>query len=229
MIPNPRQVGRAAISKFTGAISLTVRSPNDRCPPFFRRSGRLLDKSPRLATLLGCVEDQPNLEMLRLVAGLAEGSEAAFAELYERFGARLYRTALGLLNRREDAEDMVQEVFVALVRSREQLAGVRDLPAYLFVALRHAVARRAAKRRADPQPLVTEPQVVEPPASDPRSEALHQGLARLTAEQREVVALKIEGELTFAEIGRVLAISPHTAASRYRYALDYLRRQLKNE
>ena len=51
-------------------------------------------------------------------------------------------------------------------------------------------------------------------------------VARLPQEQREVVALKIDGGLTFAEIGEALSISANTAASRYRYALEKLRDSL---
>ena len=39
--------------------------------------------------------------------------------------------------------------------------------------------------------------------------------------------MKIDGQLTFAEIGRVLGVSPNTAASRYRYALEKLRAMLQ--
>ncbi len=38
-----------------------------------------------------------------------------------------------------------------------------------------------------------------------------------------MLSLKIEGDLTFAEVGAVLRIRPKTAASRYRYALEKLR------
>ena len=58
--------------------------------------------------------------------------------------------------------------------------------------------------------------------------ALERALAWLPAEQREVLALKVEGGLTFAEIGAALAISPHTAASRYRYALERLAGSLED-
>ena len=51
-------------------------------------------------------------------------------------------------------------------------------------------------------------------------------LARLPEDQREVLALKTEGELTFEEIGLVLGIPANTAASRYRYALEKLRAAL---
>lgn len=162
----------------------------------------------------------------RLLAQLAEGRETAFAELYDRYGPRLFRAALGLSGNRADAEDCVQELFAALVRSRRRLAQVRDLPAYLFASLRRQALRRVAQRRDSPLGLAAECESREPPREDPRSDELRGALQSLSPEQREVVALKIEGQLTFAEIGRVLAISPNTAASRYRYALERLRERL---
>ncbi len=80
-----------------------------------------------------------------LLRGLAAGDERAFAALYDQYGTRLYRTAYGILGRREDTEDAVQEVFTALVRSRKTLAGVNDLTAYLFSALRRAAAHCAER------------------------------------------------------------------------------------
>ena len=82
-----------------------------------------------------------------LLLGLAAGDERAFAALYDRFAARMYRVALRILGCREDAEDVVQEVFLATVRSRERLDDVRDLTAYLFASL-HRAAGRCALRRA---------------------------------------------------------------------------------
>lgn len=54
-----------------------------------------------------------------------------------------------------------------------------------------------------------------------------QALARLPAEQREVIVLKIWHDYTFEEIGELLALSPNTAAGRYRYGLQKIRSQLK--
>jgi RNA polymerase sigma-70 factor, ECF subfamily len=163
----------------------------------------------------------------RLLAGLAAGHETAFTALYERFGTRLYRAALGLVDRREDAEDCVQEVFAALVRSHQRLSDVRDLAAYLFASLRRQAARRVARRAHEPMLLSSEPAEPAGPLDDPRAESLRRALGRLTAEQREVIALKVEGQLTFSEIACTLAISANTAASRYRYALAHLRDLLK--
>jgi len=161
-----------------------------------------------------------------LRAGLVAGREDAFAALADRYGRPLYRVAWTLLRSRQDAEDAVQEVFLGLVRSRSALGRVENLHAYLFSALRHAVARLATRRKADGLP------VDDPPARDraaggeidpETSDLLERGLAALPAEQREVLSLKIDGGLTFAEVAAVLGIRPKTAASRYRYALEKLR------
>jgi RNA polymerase sigma-70 factor (ECF subfamily) len=167
-----------------------------------------------------------------LTVGLAEGDERAYAELYDRFSGRLYRTALGMLGIGQDAEDIVQEVFMGILQSRHRLVDVRDLTAYLFVALRRA-AGRCARRRARSSPLpeaaASELAAAANPQdrSGPCSELLDRALASLPAEQREVISLKIDGELTFAQIAQVIGVNMNTAASRYRYALEKLRAALE--
>ncbi len=166
-----------------------------------------------------------------LLTALAQGREDALAALYDRFGPALFRTALLLLGSRPDAEDAVQDVFVALVRSRHGLEKVGNLRAYLFSALRHAAARRSVLRKRDRSVALTD--VPEPAAAEARqtdaeqSHRLEQALQTLPVEQRELIALKLDSGLTFAEIATLLGISPNTAASRYRYALEKLRSLLK--
>ena len=58
-------------------------------------------------------------------------------------------------------------------------------------------------------------------------EAIEAAIERLPQAQREVVVLKIWGDLTFAQIAQSLDESINTIASRYRYALEALRRQIK--
>jgi RNA polymerase sigma-70 factor (ECF subfamily) len=166
-----------------------------------------------------------------LARGLAAGEERAFRSLYDRVGARLYRTALGLLGRREDAEDAVQDLFLSLVRSRRKLSAVKDLTPYLFTALRHSAARILARRRRDPvtSEAVSGGEVPGAPSvEDPseRARLLESARRSLPPEQQEVLTLKLEGDLTFAQIGNVLGVTPSTAASRYRYALEKLRAAL---
>ena len=139
-----------------------------------------------------------------------------------------------MLGRREDAEDAVQEVFTAMFQSSHRLAEVQNLTAYLFTALRRAAGRLAAKRAREPRSgEAAIADVVARAPADERSgydgERLQQALLALPVEQREVIALKIDGGLTFAETAQVIGISANTAASRYRYALERLRASLNAE
>lgn len=169
----------------------------------------------------------------KLTALLSQGDEAGFAEVYDRFGLRLYRIAFRVLRNTALAEEAVQELFVALVRSRQRLRDVRHLSAYLFTALRRRLPR-LLEQDARQRDWQTTPRPVTESECTERSAFIrdwHDELAllldRLPVEQREVVLLRVDGELSWSEIGEVLEISSNTAASRYRYALEKLREHLK--
>ena len=86
--------------------------------------------------------------------------------------------------------------------------------------------RTARERRTEEESGNIEP-LFEPPIEDrERLLVVETALRRLPAEQREVLVLKIWGDLTFEQIAGQLTISPNTAASRYRYALATLRKDL---
>jgi RNA polymerase sigma-70 factor (ECF subfamily) len=194
----------------------------------------LSDKFSSVAALLFWETSVESAHTDPPVAGLAAGDQRAFAALYDRYAVRLYRAAVGMLGRREDAEDVVQEVFTAVFQSSHKLANVQNLTAYLFTALRRAAGRSAARRLREPRSgEAAIANIASKADPDDRSnfdgERLQKALLALPAEQREVIALKIDGGLTFAETAQVIGISANTAASRYRYALERLRTSLKEQ
>jgi len=160
------------------------------------------------------------------VTALATGQPEGYAALYDRLGPSLLRVARAMLHAVDQAEDAVQDVFVQLVRRRGQLAQVRDLDAYVFAILRNAVLQRLERQRIE-QHHLRQLTPVQTPKSDCARDDLDEALKALPPEQREVIALKMDGGLTFAQIADILNISPNTAASRYRYALEKLRRILE--
>jgi RNA polymerase sigma-70 factor (ECF subfamily) len=165
-----------------------------------------------------------------LVEALADGRPEGFAALYDRLGGRLLRVAGIMLRDSEAAEDAVQDLFVDLARYRHRLGRVEDLEAYVFAMLRHGVKRRLRRRRNEERHLrrLVPAAAIEGAGADAgQADDLATALAALPVEQREVIALKIDGGLTFERIGAVLNVSPNTAASRYRYALEKLRRMLE--
>jgi RNA polymerase sigma-70 factor, ECF subfamily len=131
-----------------------------------------------------------------------------------------------------DAEDVVQDAFVRFWRHQRKLGG--EPLALLLTSVRRAAIdlSRRNSRRLDRETFAEsqsgddgaffEPSV----ENDDRRRAIEGALRRLPDEQREILVLKIWGELTFDQIATNLAISPNTAASRYRYALAGLRKEL---
>ena len=164
-----------------------------------------------------------------LLDGLVAGEDRAFAALYDRHGAAMFRVAVAILGSPEEAEDAVQDVFISLVRLGTGLRAVRNLKAYLFASVRRAATKRLPTGRpagllgADP----ADPRTGAAPAESAMGARLQRALACLPAEQREIVALHVDAGLTFAACADVLGVSPNTAASRYRYALAKLRDALK--
>jgi RNA polymerase sigma-70 factor (ECF subfamily) len=128
-----------------------------------------------------------------------------------------------------DAEDIVQDAFVKFWRRKHDINN-RGL---LYAAVRSRALdfiRRDARRvRREATALAETDQVIEPhfDLQDDTQLALASAVESLPNDQREVLALKIWGGLTFSEIGEALGISPNTAASRYRYALSSLKRTLQ--
>ena len=127
-----------------------------------------------------------------------------------------------------DAHELVQDAIVEAWRC--QTDGHPPAPGLVFGVIRRRaidLARRNDRRtNRETSAYETAPQEWFTPEIEDRERArlLQEALERLPAIQREVVTLKIWGELTFAEIAETLDIPANTAASRYRYALEELRK-----
>jgi len=154
----------------------------------------------------------------------------------KKHGSRLYMYARQRSSCREDAEDMIQDALVRLWHYQEERANVPpDLPlAYSvlrFVAMDHGKKQGRKKRKEEAIIFLHDSDEYWADSSaedDEESLILRRAVDSLGEKLREVITLKIWGGLTFNEIAQSMAISPNTAASRYRYALEQLERKLKN-
>jgi RNA polymerase sigma-70 factor (ECF subfamily) len=133
---------------------------------------------------------------------------------------------------KSDAEDVVQEAFIRFWRARDRVA---DPVAFLFACVRNCALdwqrERSRQIRRDEAAARGEREALFASSleQDERRDAIEQALRRLPEEQREVLAMKIWGGLSFPQIAEALGISANTAASRYRYALIRLREELVEE
>ncbi|MGB1937103.1 MAG: RNA polymerase sigma factor [Akkermansiaceae bacterium] len=154
--------------------------------------------------------------------------------------ARLYVYARQRCGSREDAEDIIQDALVRLWGYQKERGNEPpDLPlAYSvlrFVAMDHSKKHGRKKRKEEAVILLhdEDDHWLDTNAEDDEEACmLREAVQNLGDKLREVVTLKIWGGLTFSQIAEAMTISPNTAASRYRYALEQLERRLeriKNE
>jgi RNA polymerase sigma-70 factor (ECF subfamily) len=171
-------------------------------------------------------------------------STAAWREWLAEHGPRLILFARQQSRSPQDAEDIVQDALVKLVEKLDagDFVGGREawMP-YLFTTIRRLsidLGRRddRRKRREDvvggeseiEQREVFHPWFESESSDDETRQLLEAGLKELPPKFAEVVVMKVWGERTFAEIGEALEISPNTAASRYRYGLEALKKKLSS-
>jgi RNA polymerase sigma-70 factor, ECF subfamily len=149
-------------------------------------------------------------------------------EWFRRNGPRLLVCARQWTRTAADAEDIVQEAFVRFWRHQRRLGG--EPLGLVLVSIRRAacdLARREQRRSRREESVEDDAGIFETLGEhDDRRIAIEQALQGLPEEQRQVLVLKIWGERTFEQIGADLGIPANTAASRYRYALLALRKNL---
>ena len=127
-----------------------------------------------------------------------------------------------------DAEDIVQEAFVRFWKKQHSFENRGLLYAMVRSIALDFLRRDSRRAKRESAAMSDADHAVEPAfeIEDDSQRAIVAALDLLPNEQREVLVMKIWSELTFAEIASALGISQNTAASRYRYALTALKKNL---
>jgi RNA polymerase sigma-70 factor (ECF subfamily) len=168
---------------------------------------------------------------------LKRGDKDALRFIYEKHQGALLTLAANLLHDPATAEDVVQDVFVSLVRLGPGLRLRRTLRAYLATAVANRVRdtyRRKSRVRIVPAEDAGE-RIADsegPVQMVIKSDELHRlrsAVQELPFEQREVIMLRLHAQMKFREIAAHQNISLKTALSRYQYGLDKLRSMLDGE
>lgn len=163
-------------------------------------------------------------------------TEADLTRLHQAYAEPAYRLAWSVTADESLAKDVVQEVFLKLVRQPSLLEGVQSERAMIFTMARNLAldALRRRRTRDDTQQRWSRelPQWFEPTIDDDSEERQQHIVAALVAlpeEQRTAVHLHLWEGLSFREIGEIEGLPTQTIASRYRYGLDKLRAALHRQ
>lgn len=171
-------------------------------------------------------EEQFNACMERMKSG----DKSALHEVYEAYIGYIYTIVFQTVSNREDAEDVTSEFFIKLWRLADTYRGGNGHRAWMAAIARNMAVDllRRTKREVltdDFADTVTEDAPKDSLEQEVLSDvSLKQALDMLKPNEREVVHLKIMGDMTFKEIADILKIPLGTVTWRYQNAIKKLRR-----
>jgi RNA polymerase sigma-70 factor (ECF subfamily) len=162
------------------------------------------------------------------------GDEDAFAALFHQHKNLVYKTAYLMLGNADEAEDVLQEVFL---RVHESLATFQPskgaFTTWLYrITVNHCLNRRRKRHLpvlslAELSPRSLTGHSPSPEGRMGKEEAVQQGLSRLSEKLRAVVILRYYWEASYADIAQTLNIPVGTVKSRLNLALKTLRKELE--
>jgi RNA polymerase sigma-70 factor (ECF subfamily) len=151
-------------------------------------------------------------EMETLISRARDGDPDAFGELYRAFASPLFSYLLTQTRRREDAEDLLGEVFLAAMRDLKDFTGdPAGFRSWLYrIATNRAIDLARRTKRRPEEPLAAIEEEVDP--ADLEADALanveraqvRSAVMELPEEQRRVMVLRVVSGLTASEIAEVV-------------------------
>lgn len=155
-------------------------------------------------------------------------------EVYDAYLSYIYRIVLGIVGRKEDAEDITSEFFIRLYQTADKFSCGSGHKGYIATIARNMAIDFMRKNRRevlesfskeDDDEPVFEPVAKEDTESEVVSNtAVAEALSKLKDKERVIVDMKILSEMTFEEIAEKLKIPLGTVTWRYREAIKKLRR-----
>jgi RNA polymerase sigma-70 factor, ECF subfamily len=199
-----------------------------------RREGRDRDpmtNAPACASL-AVDECRPSpVDEARVLERLRRGDRDAAGEFYDHYAPRIHRfilRALGGFSSPPDADDLLQETFLALAEALPFFRG--DAALFTFAcAIAHRKTMSFLRTSARRARIVSALEPVESATGSPpsRDANLHHALAALKPQYRELLHLKYVEEATTAEIATIVEATEHAVESKLKRARDALRRKLQ--
>jgi RNA polymerase sigma-70 factor (ECF subfamily) len=173
---------------------------------------------------------------LELVALLRNDAVQAFKELYDKYWLKLFSIAVQKLPSKEDAGDVVQDLFLQIWKKRNDLYITDSLDAYLFISIKNRILSFYKKKHAEERKRFT---VINktPLVSDADPEAIlkvkelqgivHDEIQSMPDKMRNVFELSRIGSLSSQAISNHLSISDQTVRNQISTALKRIKHRLQ--
>ncbi|EHQ25198.1 RNA polymerase sigma-70 factor [Mucilaginibacter paludis] len=178
--------------------------------------------------------DVTSIADAELVVLLKEGHRAAFSEIYARYQGLLYIYACKIVKDEDEAEDIVQDIFIYLWSKHSQIQFNSSLSAYLYSAVRYKFFDLLDRKKVrvdyaeslgkflDTGVAITDEYIREKELAN----LIEKEIARLPAKMREVFELSRKAHLSHREIAQKLNLSEKTVKNQVNNSLKELRFKL---
>ena len=171
----------------------------------------------------------------RLVERALDNNKQAWLQLVKRYEGLVYNYGLRMLGQREDAQDLLQDVFLSVFRNLAGWRGEASFKTWLLTIAHHRCIGVYRRRRDHLDIDSIESQVSDQDWHHPdqvyqgqqRGQQLVEALQKLPLEQRQVVELKFFQHLPLAEIAAQLDVPLSTIKSRLYSAVEKLQQYLE--
>jgi RNA polymerase sigma-70 factor (ECF subfamily) len=156
------------------------------------------------------------------------GDREAFEMIIRTHSRTLFAIAYGILQKREEAEDVVQDSLVKAWKTRWRVRDPEKFPVWLATIARHNAHDVFRKRRAVPSPeLLTEPIESEPTNTTALDQCLHSALAALPELHRAALTLRYFEDMDYRAIENTLGLTNGALRGILGRALASMRKQLR--
>jgi RNA polymerase sigma-70 factor (ECF subfamily) len=196
-------------------------------------TGLALSRATQLAyaPVMENVHDQGAMEDSALMLRYVDGDRVAFETLYRRHNNGLYRYLLRLSRHPETAEDVFQEVWGKIIKSRANYRPTAKFTTFLYRVAHNCFIDHIRRNKRHTHAQVFEPENQPDPGDQPETlterslarRRLNAALLDLPDEQRDVFLLHEEAGLNLDEIASITDTNRETTKSRLRYAVNKLR------
>jgi RNA polymerase sigma-70 factor (ECF subfamily) len=162
---------------------------------------------------------------------IRSGDRPAFEALYRTYWQRLYAFAFRYVQSKEDAEEVVQDVFFRIWRGREHWVPAGAVRNYVYLAVRNAardrLERAAVARRWQVGQVATAAEIQSDLDAAELVAAVERALAELPPKRSAVCKLRLIDELSYAQIAGRLGISEKTVETQLARGLKFLRDRMR--
>jgi RNA polymerase sigma-70 factor (ECF subfamily) len=171
------------------------------------------------------------------MSALKNGDVKAFDKLFAGYGKRLYHFAYGYLKSKEEAEEVVQEVFLRIWRNRKHLNPDLSFKAYLFKIAYHYILElfeHLNRENAHKHQIIEESLVFTDQTNDRLNyqillEKVEKLIEKLPSRQKEILLKRKKEGIPVKEIAKQLGISPKTVENHLTEAIKNLKNELGKE